>query len=57
MQWVAWAIWKNEEYIVHPSLFIIQIMDSFFFIQSVLPSLYVEYFNLCINRIYSILIE
>lgn len=41
MQWVAWAIWKNEEWILNPSLFIIRITDSFLFIQSVLPYLYV----------------
>lgn len=41
MQWVAWPIWKKRRIDPYPSLFIIPITDSFFFIQSVLPSLYV----------------
>jgi hypothetical protein len=56
MQWVAWAIWKKRRIDPYPSLFIIRITDSFFFIQSVLPSLYVKSFNLCIISIY-VLIE
>lgn len=40
MQWVAWPIWKKKRRIdPYPSLFIIPITDSFFFIQSVLASL------------------